>query len=577
MYFERNIKFSLVSFCLLFLVICIAYSNTFNVPFLFDDTTSIVDKQDLYLDSFSSLYQQFGHRIVVYLTFKLNFELHQLNVWGYHLVNICIHLICAFLVYLFTLELLKAHTNIQQSNSIEANNPQVLNIHWFALFVCLIFALHPLQTQAVTYIVQRTTSLAALFYIATMLSYLKFRTAKHLTQQLIAVLLTGICFVLAILTKQSTYTLPFALLLLEIVFIYPILRYSIRLPVIFGSCFAAVVIAGFFLYPDILAKIDAASKETLDFSRLAYFETQLSVLLHYVKLFIYPAQLQVEYIYPLSDGNLWDSSGYLIGYACVVGFAIFNIRKSPLIAYSLLFFFIAHGVESSFIPISDLVFEHRTYLPNLSLCLLFVYLIFKLFSNKVLYIKYLALLLVALLIFLTFQRNALWNSPEKLYRNELLINNKKPRIYAMLGEFYGSKELNTLSADNYKLAYNTTGNFDDLDNQGFDAKFGYFNNYVAALSKAGENQLAIDQTLAILPKLKDNKYLAIIYTNLGSFYWQEKNYLHCTKYMFQAMKLKPASIEPVIGVGKCFEEMGDKEMAVQMFNKARKMIAKQRQ
>mgnify|MGYP000371470681 FL=1 len=77
-----------------------------------------------------------------------------------------------------------------------------------------------------------------------------------------------------------------------------------------------------------------------------------------------------------------------------------------------------------------------------------------------------------------------------------------------------------------------------------------------------------------MPQLTGSKYLAIIYTNLGGFYWQEKNYLHCTKYMFQAMKLDPNYIAPVMGVGKCFEEMGDKEMAVHMFDKAKGMYLK---
>ncbi|XQW85870.1 tetratricopeptide repeat protein [Thalassotalea piscium] len=567
MHLERKTTFSILSFLLILLLVFIAYSNTFTVPFLFDDITSIVEKQKLYMGDFSSLYHEFAQRIVVYLTFKGNFYFNQLDVFGYHLVNTGIHVVCSFLVYLFTFELVKAHSSITKSN-----DSLLLNIRWFALFVSLMFALHPLQTQAVTYIVQRTTSLAALFYLATMFSYLKLRVSTHFKGKLFLFVSTIIFFILAILTKQSAFTLPFALILIEIVFIYPITRYSLKLPLILGVLSVGLAAVLLLLNPEILVKIDAASRETLDFTRLAYFETQLTVLLHYVKLFIYPAQLQVEYIYPLADGKLMDSIGYIFLYIFILGVGFYNIRKAPIVSFAVFFFFIAHGIESSFIPISDLVFEHRTYLPNLSLCILFVYLFFKSAPNRTVYIKSVLLVIILFLTFLTYQRNALWNDPEKLYKNELLVNKNKPRMHAMLGEYYRTQKLDKLSASSYKKAFDLAGSFNDLDNQGYDAKFGYFNNYIAALSRYGENKKAIEQTLILLPELKGSKFLALIYVNLGTFYWKEKNYLHCTKYMFQAMKIKPEMIEPVIGVGKCFEEMGDKEMALHMFNKARKMV-----
>ncbi|GAA5141961.1 hypothetical protein GCM10025767_29920 [Thalassotalea piscium] len=547
-------------------MIFLAYSNSFLVPFLFDDITSIVEKQKVYIEGFSAIYQEFGQRLLVYLTFYGNYQLHQLDVWGYHLVNTCIHLISAFFVYLLTLEILKANQIL-----VLKERAPLLNIQWFALLVCLLFALHPLQTQAVTYIVQRTTSLAALFYIATMFSYFKFRFAEKHTHKTVMFIATFALFVLAVLTKQNTYTLPGALLVLEIIFIYPILRYSPRIPLIIGACLTVVMAISLLIFPEIVIALDAASKETTDFTRLAYFESQLTILVHYITLFIYPVNLQVEYIYPLADGNLLDSIGYLFAYAVAISVAFFYRRKEPILAFAIIFFFIAHAVESSFIPISDLVFEHRTYLPNLSLCLLAIFFLQKIASKQLFTVKVVTLLIIVVLAYLTYQRNEVWSDPEKLYANELKINDNKPRIYASLGDYYRLDSKHKLSADNYKKAYELTGEFNDLDNQGFDAKFGYFNNYIAALSRAGENKEAIAVTLQLLPQLKGSKFLPIIYTNLGSFYWQEKNYLHCTKYMFQAMKLKPNMIEPVIGVGKCFEEMGDKEMALHMFNKARKL------
>ncbi|MEW6989396.1 hypothetical protein AADZ91_01795 [Colwelliaceae bacterium 6441] len=553
----------------------LVYSNTFDVPFLFDDYTSIESKAQLYSQDVYALYKYFGSRFITYLTFKLNYQVNGFEVWGYHLVNLFIHLLTSACVYLLSIQLFTMN-NILSKDRNKKNSKYI-----FALIVTLIFALHPLQTQAVTYIVQRGASIAALFYIATLLSYIHLRLSTKSVKQALFAFLTLLFMLLAFFSKQNTYTLPAALLLIEIVFIYQLnnrpYKHLIK-PVVILSVIS--VFAVFYVlnaHPEFISKLDSLTRETNDFSRMQYLETQLGVVLLYVKLFFLPISQQVEYIYPLEDGNFFNSLGLIFVYFITISFAIWKVKTKPILSFAILFFFLTHLVESALIPISDLVFEHRSYLPNISLCLIVGCLLLSLFQNNKKSMLFILIITLSAISILTYQRNSIWADEEALYKNELKMSDKKTRIHGMLGNYYYEQKMHKKSAESFKKAFDNAGDFDDLDNLGYRDKFGYFTNYTAALGRIGKSKEAIEITLEILPKIKENQFLARILTNLGVFYWKDKNYLLCTKYMFKAMKIEPNMIEAIVGVGKCFAEMGDKEMAKHMFERALRVSPRARQ
>lgn len=550
----------------------LVYSNTFSVPFLFDDFTSIENKAHIYSQDIYALYNNFGSRFITYATFKVNYQINGLDVWGYHLVNLTIHLLASVCVYIFANQLFKFNSSLIEVKENKYNQ------YFFALLVTLFFALHPLQTQAVTYIVQRTAALAALFYIATLISFIQLRTSKKVTQKVFYTLLTIIFLLLAFFSKQNTYTLPVSLLLIEMVFIYQLnnkqfsdlIKPTVILSAVFFPALAYILIS----YPEFLSKLDLITRETNDFTRMQYLETQLGVVLLYIKLFFLPLSQQIEYIYPIEDGVFFNSLGYIFIYLTAILFAALKIKTKPILTFSILFFFIAHLVESAFIPISDLVFEHRSYLPNLSLCLIVSYFLMSTFrKNRNITLLIVISLLVALFV-LTYHRNSVWADEEALYKHELRMSDKKTRIHGMLGNYYFEHGMHKKSAESFRKAFDISGDFKDLDNLGYRDKFGYFTNYTAALGRIGEYKEAIKITLDVLPEIQESQFLTRILTNLGAFYWKDKNYLMCTKYMFQAMKIDPEMMEAILGVGKCFSDMGDKEMAQHMFDKARKVNLK---
>jgi hypothetical protein len=147
----------------------IAYSNTFSVPFHFDDKSVIVENpaiKDLqYFSSPSKVkaftehfgYHTFRSRYIGYLTFALNYSIHGLDTTGYHIVNLVIHVCTSLLVYL--LVHLTFKTSFLLTSKLRDYSQQI------ALFAALLFACHPVQTEAVTYIWQRVASLATMFYL----------------------------------------------------------------------------------------------------------------------------------------------------------------------------------------------------------------------------------------------------------------------------------------------------------------------------------------------------------------------------------------------------------------------------
>jgi protein O-mannosyl-transferase len=181
------------------------YSNTFHVPFQFDDLPVIKQSASL-PETFSLSAFLEGNRSIGYLSFALNYAVHGLSVEGYHFVNIAIHLTNALLLYI--LVIVSFITPVLR-DTVPKDRERAIALVSSLLFVC-----HPVQTQAVTYIVQRFTSLAAMFYLLSLILYVKARTLSRPAIYVLSLL----CAVLAMKTKEIAFTLPFVIALYEAMF-----------------------------------------------------------------------------------------------------------------------------------------------------------------------------------------------------------------------------------------------------------------------------------------------------------------------------------------------------------------------
>ncbi len=182
---------------LFFFLILAAYSNTFNAAWQFDDKPNIVNNGYLHLKDLNpeSLFKTFFtnprnpwktgnklYRPIPCLTFALNWYFGENNVIGYHIVNLVIHHLTGFLLFLTIL-------NLFQSPNLK--NKFAENAYLIALLAATLWAIHPIQTQAVTYIVQRMTSMAAMFYILSMFFYVKCRLSSSSLHRILFLLGCG--------------------------------------------------------------------------------------------------------------------------------------------------------------------------------------------------------------------------------------------------------------------------------------------------------------------------------------------------------------------------------------------------
>jgi hypothetical protein len=187
----------------------IIYSNSFDCSFHFDDLTRIVDNTSIHkLADVKAWWNSYPSRPIGMFTFALNYHFNQLDVWYYHLFNLIIHLINACLVWWLTLLIF--------SSPALKDDPIIKHKNVFAFIIALLFVSHPLATQSVTYIIQRMAALMAMFYILSLILYVKARlTNKGNSYKILFFTGSFISAMLAMLTKENAFTLPFAILLFE--------------------------------------------------------------------------------------------------------------------------------------------------------------------------------------------------------------------------------------------------------------------------------------------------------------------------------------------------------------------------
>ena len=159
------------------LLLLIIYSNSFRVPFHYDDFVNIVDNPNIHMRDFSlsslknalygkKLNQTYDSRPLSYLTFALNYYSDQTDVFGYHIVNFIIHYISSVLLFFLL------HATMVISRPVRDYQKYAYPI---ALLAAFFWASHPIQVTAVTYIIQRMASMAAMFYLMSMLSFVFYR------------------------------------------------------------------------------------------------------------------------------------------------------------------------------------------------------------------------------------------------------------------------------------------------------------------------------------------------------------------------------------------------------------------
>ncbi|MBP9855317.1 MAG: tetratricopeptide repeat protein [Candidatus Omnitrophica bacterium] len=529
---------------LIIIVGFLIYSNSLHNGFHFDDMFFIVDKPEIRnIDDVNAIWHAHSHpaRFVAFYTFALNYHFHQYKVFGYHVFNLIIHLINALLVWwMVQLIFLTPRMREDPLNRVKK---------WLALFAALIFVAHPLQTQGVTYICQRFASLATLFYLLSICLFLKGRL-KVGWISFTYFFGAGISALLGMFTKQIVFTLPIILILIELIFIR---KDKVKWPVIIFTALFLLIVPSIFSFNPSILNIHHAS-ESHDGDRLTptiYFLTQMPVLLTYLKLLFFPIGQNVDYDFP-AYSHFFVPQVFLPFLLLSIIFlsSLMILKRHRLLAFAILWFFVTISVESSFITIKNVIFEHRMYLPMAGCAIFLTVLIFKIVREEKRAVFILSTIVIVLSV-LTYQRNFVWRDGITLWSDVIKKSPEKGRPHVSLAIAYIQDEKLNEALDQLNLAIKYSP-------QDYKA----YNNLGLVYNKKGLYEEAIKEYSHAIELKADNP---ISYSNRADAYREigqnEKAYQNYN----EAIRLNPRYAEAYINRGVFFGRNENLELALKDF------------
>jgi len=543
----------------------IAYSNTFYVPFQFDDRANIHNNPNIQMKAltwervgqFIKNTYQVTIRVFSYFTLALNYYFREFNVFGYHLVNFFIHIGSGIFLYWFLILTFNLPFLQEKYGSIS---------YQISLFASLIFVSHPIQTQAVTYIVQRMASMAGMFYLLSMVLYIKGRLASG-PSRIFYFGGVGLSYLLGVFSKENVAILPLFIALYEFYFFQNLDLSPRGKRIVFYLVGALLILGAFGLVlwgPRYYNEI-VEGYQIRDFTLEERVLTQFRVVLYYVTLLVFPhpSRLNLDYDFSTSR-TIFDPPTTLISIliiAGLIGYSLWITKRKPVFSYFVLWYFGNLVIESSIFPL-EMVYEHRLYLPAVGPFVLFSLMtvrgiekwrvreaIPRIEMAKPRFVETFVFLVVIVLLFMgTYLRNETWNDEIGLWKDCLKKSPQKARPYANLGFAY-------LDAGIYDQALQATQHALQID-----PKFAYaYYNMSIIYQKMGDLKQATDmgkKALEIDPDFHMAHY------SLGEIYFEKGEYQESVEAYKRFLEVFPnfPNVHHLLGIVYAAQRQIDKAM-----------------
>ena len=417
---------------------------------------------------------------------------------------------------------------------------------WAAFFTSFIWLVHPLQTQSVVYVVQRMNSLAAMFYILSMLLYVRFRLNRGTHGNGWVICGCVLASLLAIGSKQISATLPVFILLYEW-FFFQKLKFKWSRRYIFflsGLVSLVILISLIYLGQNPVDRILSAYAYR-DFTLTQRILTQFRVVVFYIGLLLWPkpSSLNLDHDFTLSY-SLTNPVTTLISVVIIivlVGLALLTAKKDPLLSFGIFWFFGNLVIESSVIGL-ELVFEHRNYLPSMFLILAIVSVVLR-FIKPAWLGSVLLCLIATLFIVWTFERNKVWSDELSLYRDCAEKSPAKARPHNNYGSILLRRDRLPEAVNAFKTALRLKPDYADAHY-----------NLANALVKQGnltEGIYHYSETLRLRPR--NVKAL----NNMAATLVLEKRYDEAIMYLKKALDINPEDPDLHNNIGILFKRRGD--------------------
>jgi len=465
-------RWNLFSFLFLSLIVLAAYSNSFHCSWHLDDVLNILENRRSQMTEFSwneirealsaspSRSKVSFVRPISRLSLAMNYYFGGTEVFGYHVVNVSIHLIASLFLYLFIANALNLPFLKGRYGS---------RSHWISLPATALWAVHPIQTQAVTYIVQRMASMAGMFYIMALYFYVKAQRAEKKRGRLWFFTASLIAGLLSLGSKENAILIPVGIFLLHLLFVQGFTKKNLKkdLRVLSLSYLLPIaLLTGILLIQSDLVERVLALYEGRAFTMWERLLTESGVVLFYITLLLYPLSSRFSIDHPVAiSTSLLDPPSTLLSVLAIGALLILAVllaRKQPLVSFAILFFFLNHTAESTILPM-ELVFEHRNYIPSMFLFVPIAAGFLKLlamFSQRrgmKIFLVTSACLAIATVGSAAYMRNSVWKDEMTLWTDCLSKYPSSFRAHNNLGRFFTLQGNAKRAAEEFRLALASPG------------------------------------------------------------------------------------------------------------------------
>jgi len=468
----------------------------------------------------------------------------------------------------------------------------------------LLFASHPVQTEAVTYIFQRLASLVSLFYLLSIVLYIQSRISERAGPKYVCYGLSLVSCLIAMKTKENAFTLPFTIALLEILFCQGPLkkRLLFLIPFLLTSLIIPLTIIGIGKpLNEMITRMNPSVFGYRKIEKWEYLYTQFRVVVTYLRLLVFPVSQNFSYDYPVYQTFLRpEVIASFIFLSLLFLLAIYLIYRSRrgepifrLIGFGILWFFMTLSIESGIIPIAMVINEYRLYLPSVGSFIavasgasLFVRRLDSKQAESV--FRWFALLIIFIFSLATYSRNMIWGDGVRLWEDTVSKSPRKCQPLINLGWAYEQKGQIEETIRTYEAALRLCPGRSELYTSlgSLYARQNRFEEAVSSLERAvrlnpdfGLTYIILGTVYGKMEKLDGaisafQKALRLQFDaaethhKLGLIYEKQKRPDEAIQSFREAIALAPADPEPHYHLGLGYMRKGRYEEAVRAFQDA---------
>lgn len=597
---EKMSSATSVQICLIIVLCLAAYFNSLFNQFTYDDNVIIVDNYlfrnfenlpRLFSGAYFNYAQEVTYRPIVTISYLVDYVIWGLRPFGYHLTNLLLHILTAITVY-FLLKVVVGDTYMRPLRN------------YIAFWGAMLFAVFPINTEAVNAIAFREDLIATLFYLIGLLFYIKSSVGNAYMRSLR--ILSVLCYLIAMFAKEMAVTLIIVILMYDVLMSSKPVRkayigYLQNIKKNIGRYALYYVALIFYLAVRfiILKNPDEGTVKYIGENFFVNVLTMIKILGSYLLQILIPTGLSADYTFrPIESPFNLSFLISLIFIVTIVFIGIIFRKKNPIISFFIFFFFIGLLPVMNFVPISNPRADRYLYLISISYCSILSMLIIgaicestthkRIFGDRKFLTRGLMGFIVILYLILTIQRNSIWRDDITLWDNTLKNFPNSKRANANLGREYLKKgELKLALEKLQKAVVLGENNYMAYVNLGIVySQLEQYDNAIEALKKAVKIFPNYDKTHNTLGNLyikkkefnkalesyqkavKINPEFAEAYCNMGNAYMELRRYKEAEASYNKALEIDKNFYEAFLNLGTLYTNMNQDAKALEYFNKA---------